>query len=89
MVATHGPTASSASQLSDYDYVRTLTRSRIAWEYLRRHPDYGRDWRTCIRERPRKFMLKDGTVMLQARRSSRRAEAWGLCTFRRSRQKCA
>lgn len=84
MAASHGPTASGAPQLIDYDFVRSLTRSRIAWEYLRRHPDYRRDWHKYAPERPRPTTLSDRTVLLQARQRSTRADAWGLCTFRRS-----
>lgn len=82
MAPTQRPTASTASQLSDYDYVRTLTRSRIAWEYLRRNPEYGRDWQASVRDRPEETRLADGTIVFRARRRSKRAEAWGLCTFR-------
>ena len=85
MAATHGSPTSGRSRLSDYDYVRTLTRSRIAWEYLRRHPDYRRDWHNSAPRRPRPVLLSDGTVLLQAQRRFRRAEAWGLYGFRRPR----
>jgi hypothetical protein len=85
MAASHSPSASGAPHLSDYDYVRFLTRSRVAWEYIRRHPDYRRDWRIFAPRQPRPTYLTDGTVMLRARRRFVRAEAWGLYTFRRPR----
>lgn len=85
MAATHGSPASGGSRLSDYDYIRTLTRSRIAWEYLRRHPGYRRDWRNAGPRRPQPALLSDGTVLIKARRRFRRAEAWGLHGFRRPR----
>jgi len=84
MAVSQSPFAADAPQLSDYDYVRLLTRSRVAWEYLRRNPDYRSDWRTSAPGRPRPIHLTDDTVLLRARRRFLRAEAWGLCTFRRS-----
>ena len=74
-------TAPSAS-LDAYGYIRFLTRSRVAWEYLRRNPSYVRDWRRSSAGRPQPISLADGTVMLRARRRFARAEAWGMCTFR-------
>lgn len=85
MVAYDTHAASGAQRLSDYDYVRFLTRSRMAWEYLRRNADYRRDWRLSAPGRPTPLHLNDGTIMLRLRRRFARAEAWGLCLFRRSR----
>ena len=84
-MALSGPSIFSATQLADYDHVRHLTRSRVAWEYLRRNPDYGRDWRASAAGRPRPVSLIDGTTLLRTRRRSLRAEAWGLFSFRRPR----
>lgn len=70
--------------LADYDYVRDMARSQIAWEYLRRNPDYQRDWRISAPGRPRPIRLTNGVSLLRARRRFIRAEAWGLCSFRRS-----
>mgnify|MGYP005848544809 CR=1 FL=1 len=84
MVERQGPEGGNGSHLRDYDYVRLLTRSRVAWEYLRRNPDYGRDWRISRPGRPRPLRLRGDTVLLRARRRFRRAEAWGLYSFRRS-----
>jgi transcriptional regulator len=83
MAASHNPSAGRLQQLSAYDYVRFLSRSRIAWEYLRRHPSYKRDWRAAS-ARPQPVHLSDGTVLLRARRRYLRAEAWGMYIFRRS-----
>ena len=82
MVASHRPSMIHEPRRSDYDYVRLLTRSRIAWEYLRRNPDYRRDWRISAPGRPRSISLIDGTMLLRARRRFPRAEAWGLYSFR-------
>ena len=73
-----------AASVDAYSYIRFLTRSRVAWEYLRRNPDYLRDWRRSAPGRPQAISLADGTVMLRARRRFARAEAWGMCIFRRS-----
>ncbi len=70
--------------LKDYDFVRCLTRSGIAWEYLRRNCRYRADWRLSFPGRPLPLKLVDGTVLLRARRRFSRAESWGLCMFRRS-----
>lgn len=67
-----------------YDHVRFLTRSRLAWEYLRRNDGYLRDWRISAAGRPRPRTLTTGTTLLRLRRRFLRAEAWGLCSFRRS-----
>jgi len=52
MAASHKPSVTGLQQLSEYDYVRFLSRSRVAWEYLRRHPAYRRDWRSAESARP-------------------------------------
>ena len=85
MAAAHGFPARGAPRLSDYDYVRFLSRSRLAWEYIRRNPVYRRDWREHARQQPRPVHLADGTVVLRTRQRIARAEAWGLYTFRQSR----
>ena len=85
MAAYATPLAKSLRWLSDYDYVRDLTRSRVAWEYLRRNSEYQSDWRVSAPGRPRPLDLTDDTLLLRAQRRFLRAEAWGLCTFRRSR----
>ena len=89
MVAYAIPSAFVTPKLSDYNYVRFLTRSRVAWEYLRRNPDYRQDWRLSAPGRPTPIELIDGTTLLRARRRFARAEAWGLCIFRRSRRNSA
>lgn len=68
--------------LEDYDYVRLLTRSRVAWEYLRRNAKYKMDWRGSSPGRPSPLRLDDGTVLLRPRRRFIRAETWGMYTFR-------
>lgn len=84
MADYHNSLMSGGLRLSDYDYVRLLTRSRVAWEYLRRNPDFGRDWHLSKPGQPIPVRLLNDTTLLRARRRFLRAEAWGLCTFRRS-----
>lgn len=79
------PPALPPAPHSAYDHVRSLTRSQLAWEYLRRNEDYRHDWRISAAGRPRPILLTTGTTLIRARRRFLRAEAWGLCFFRRSR----
>ncbi|WP_375207679.1 transcriptional regulator domain-containing protein [Hyphococcus sp.] len=85
-MAAHGMADAfeARNRLGDYDYVRLLTRSRMAWEYLRRNPDYIRDWRLSAPGRPVPIRLVNGATLLRLRRHFRRAQSWGLCSFRRS-----
>ena len=73
------------SLLKDYDFVRLLNRSQVAWEYLRRNPDYCHDWRISRPGRCKPIRLLDDTVLLRIRRRFVGAEAWGLHMFRQSR----
>jgi len=84
MSATGDFLAFGALNLRAYDYVRLLTRSRLAWEYLRRNLDYRRDWRISTPGRAISVRLANDTTLLRVRRRFQRAETWGLCTFRRS-----
>ena len=84
MAAIQDPSMHRASQLNRYDHVRLLTRSRLAWEYLRRNPDYRQDWRLSTPGRLPPIRLIDGTTLLRMRRRLLRAEGWGLYSFRRS-----
>ncbi len=52
-----------------------------AWEFLRRNPDYGADWRSSVPRRLPHVTLKDGTRLLRLRRRFPRAEQWGLYAF--------
>lgn len=64
-----------------YDYIRLLSRSRLAWEYLRRNAQYTQDWRVSAPGRPVPIELATGTQLYRARRRFPRAEAWGLSCF--------
>lgn len=64
---------------ADYEYVSGLTLAGLAWEFLRRNPDYRRD-----------FQHRDGSGALGAGRGDVRdapGRRWGLRFLRRSRQK--
>jgi hypothetical protein len=52
-----------------------------AWEFLRRNPDYGADWRSSVPRHVPHITLKDGTRLLRLRRRFPRAERWGLYAF--------
>lgn len=82
MAASTITPVSAMSAISDYDYIRFLPRSQLAWEYLRRNPSYRADWKSTCPGRPLPISLIDGTVMLRARRRFAPAEAWGMCIFR-------
>jgi len=84
MVNSNIPSIPVEPRLNDYDFVRFLTRSRVAWEYLRRNQHYRREWRTSFAGRSRPVNLVGGTVLLRARRRVKRAEVWGLHMFRQS-----
>jgi hypothetical protein len=61
-----------------YAYALNLCRSDLAWEFLRRNPDYQRDYRLSRRgaERPRR--LAGGQYLTRLRRRSPRCQRWGL-----------
>jgi hypothetical protein len=61
-----------------YAYALNLCRSDLAWEFLRRNPDYQRDYRLSRRgtERPRR--LGGGQYLTRLRRRSPRCQRWGL-----------
>ena len=59
---------------SDYEYLRQLDRAELAWEFLRRNPDYKKDFGRIDEKvkRTRPDMVAVG-------------EPWGLCFRLRSR----
>ncbi|MBZ0209769.1 MAG: DUF6499 domain-containing protein [Hyphomicrobium sp.] len=70
--------------LDQYDYVRTLPGPGWAWEFLRRNKDYQRDYRLHAGRCANLCRHRTGITLCRLRRRCRRAEAWGLCSFRRS-----
>jgi hypothetical protein len=55
---------------SDYEYLRQLDRAELAWEFLRRNPDYQKDFARIV----------DAT----SRDAIAVAKRWGLCFRLRS-----
>ncbi len=68
--------------LTGYDYTRFLSRSRWAWEFVRRNASYVRDWRVGRIGAAPPIRLTSSARMTRLRRRFRRAEDWGLCHFR-------
>ena len=76
--------ADRSSPLDAYEYLCTAAMPDWAWEYLRRNPDYQSDaWlhndRDVVHRR-----LASGALFSRLQARHLRAEAWGLCCFRRS-----
>lgn len=46
------PLASNWRSSATYEYLNELDPAEFAWEYLRRNPEYRRDYRTAIRQEP-------------------------------------
>ncbi|MGE0769373.1 MAG: DUF6499 domain-containing protein [Hyphomicrobiaceae bacterium] len=72
------------AKLSDYDYLRLAGNADWAWEYLRRNPAYQRDHRLNSLASERPIRHSRGLLLTRTRRRCRRAEAWGLYSFRGS-----
>ena len=67
-----------------YDYVLMLSCSDLAWEFLRRNPDYQCDYQLSRNSLSRPRRLSSGVQLLQLGRADRRAITWGLHPFCRS-----
>ena len=67
-----------------YDYVIDLCASDVAWEFLRRNPDYQRDYRLYRRGNQGPRRLKSGQWMTRLRRAPAQAGKWGVYPFCRS-----
>ena len=65
----------------DYTYVLMLSCSDLAWEFLRRNPDYQCDYQLSRNSLSRPRMLNSGVRMLRLGRADRGALAWGLHPF--------
>jgi hypothetical protein len=66
--------------LSEYDYTWTLSRSRWAWEFLRRNPDFRASATPDYRARISNRVACHGITILRPRSDQAEAEAehWGL-----------
>lgn len=67
-----------------YEYLRTLPKNGWAWEFLRRNSDYQRDYRLSAAQCASYCRHRSGISLCRLRRRCRKAEVWGLCSFRRS-----
>ena len=65
-------------ELARYAYLLNVCRSDLAWEYLRRNPEYQRDYRLSRRGADRPRRLGSGQYLTRLRRRSPRCERWGL-----------
>jgi len=54
----------------DYEYLRQLDRAELAWEFLRRNPEYQKDFARIV-----EATSPDAVII---------AERWGLCFRLRS-----
>ena len=70
--------------LDAYDYLRTGAMSDWAWEYLRRNPGYQSDALLDHGCGVVRRSLASGALFTRLQARDLRAEAWGLCCFRRS-----
>lgn len=68
-------------ELARYAYLLKVCRSDLAWEYLRRNPDYQRNYRLSRRGADRPRRLGSGQYLTRLRRRSPRCERWGLDPF--------
>lgn len=64
-----------------YDYALALCPSDLAWEFLRRNPDYQRDYHLSRRGSRRMRRLKSGQRLTRVRRYTLRSISWGLHPF--------
>lgn len=66
-----------------YDYVLTLSGPELAWEFLRRNPDYQREAWQHRADQIKPRLLPSGQLLWRIRAPQRKAQRWGLCPFRR------
>jgi hypothetical protein len=67
-----------------YDYALALCHSDLAWEFLRRNPDYQRDYRLSRPGLQHTRRLKSGHRLTRIRRHTLRSSRWDLHPFCRS-----
>jgi hypothetical protein len=72
----------NSSSTHDYDYVLTLNDAELAWEFLRRNPEYQQDYHAARirRSKPRRHA---STLVWRRSAEDAGARRWGLCSFRR------
>lgn len=67
-----------------YDYVLTLNEQELAWEFLRRNPEYQREAEQHYADQIEPRRLPSGQLLWRIRTPQHKAKRWGLCPFRRS-----
>ncbi|MFN0190560.1 MAG: DNA -binding domain-containing protein [Aestuariivirga sp.] len=80
------PGTAWARRLDEYAYTRTLDRPGWAWEFLRRNPDYRRDYDENVGKGHRNGGFMNGTQCFHIVGPSVAAEVWGLVAFERPRR---
>ena len=70
--------------LEAYDYLGRLRRRDLAWEGLRRLPDYQDDAKAHLTDTQVSTRLESGALLTRMHEPSPRAAAWALRSFRRS-----
>ena len=71
------PPASNWRSSAGYAYITELDSAELAWEFLRRNPDYQREYRATVRA-----MRRGGNP------AEALARRWGLRFRRRSKSGC-
>jgi len=61
-----------------YDYIETLNSNELAWEFLRRNPDYQRDFAALAPPLPAPEILSSGHVIWHVPEASADGSHWGL-----------
>jgi hypothetical protein len=67
-----------------YNYMLALTRRDWSWEGLRRNPRYQDEARSQLTSEQPSTRLESGPLLTRMREPSPGAQAWALCSFRRS-----
>ncbi|WP_442909777.1 transcriptional regulator domain-containing protein [Hyphomicrobium sp.] len=65
-----------------YDYILSLCPSDLAWEFLRRHCPYQRDYQLSRRGCARQYRTRCQMNLVRMRRRSLRPGVWDLHSFR-------
>ena len=69
----------------DYAYILTLSDAELAWEFLRRNPDYRKSYQTNHNTPFRPRAHPTGSQVWLFDDQEEQARAWGLTNFCRSR----
>jgi len=69
------------SKIEDYDYVLTLPKAAIAWEYLRRNIDYQRDRFNSKADYKVDFSNDSNLRIIRKLKQNNSCLKWGLSFF--------